>query len=539
MVDLATLVEILPSNASVIDRKLKKSSNRRGILFFLVALVGGLGYIAFHVAKDMDAVTITSTWPYFLLGLALLIALGFEFVNGFHDTANAVATVIYTHSLEPNVAVVWSGICNLAGVLASSGTVAFAVITLLPVELIIQVSSGAGFAMVFALLIAAILWNLGTWWLGLPASSSHTMVGSIIGVGLANQLMNVRTGTSGLDWQQAIKVLKALLISPVVGFGLAAVIILLSKWMIRYPSLYEAPKDNQPPPWPIRALMVLTCTGVSFFHGSNDGQKGMGLIMLILIGTVPTAYALNHAVSPMEVQDFIAASEQAGHILDRHVDKTAILGPDAREEVTDYIRTKQLQPATIMALRELVEDLNHEVALYKVFKSVPAQDQTNVRNDMYVASEAIRLMQKSNNPAFTPEENAALTNYKSKVDKATKFIPDWVKVAVALALGLGTMVGWKRVVVTVGEKIGKEHLTYAQGATAGLVAMGTIFAADNFGLPVSTTHILSSGIAGTMVANGSGLHLSTVRNILAGWIFTLPAAALLSGVLYWLFRAIS
>jgi len=508
-------------------------------MLFLVALLSGLGYIAFHVAKDMDSVTVTSIWPYLLLGLALLIALGFEFVNGFHDTANAVATVIYTHSLEPNVAVVWSGVCNLAGVLASSGTVAFAVITLLPVELIIQVSSGAGFAMVFALLIAAILWNLGTWWLGLPASSSHTMVGSIIGVGVANQLMNAHTGTSGLDWQQAVKVLKALLISPVVGFGLAAVIILLSKWMIRYPSLYEAPKDNQPPPWPIRALMVLTCTGVSFFHGSNDGQKGMGLIMLILIGTVPTAYALNHAVSPMEVQDFIAASEQAGHILDRHVDKSAILGPDAREEVTDYIRTKQLQPATILALRELVEDLNHEVALYKVFKSVPAQDQTNVRNDMYVASEAIRLMQKSNNPAFTPEENAALANYKSKVDKATKFIPDWVKVAVALALGLGTMVGWKRVVVTVGEKIGKEHLTYAQGATAGLVAMGTIFAADNFGLPVSTTHILSSGVAGTMVANGSGLHFSTVRNILAGWVFTLPAAALLSGMLYWLFRAIS
>jgi PiT family inorganic phosphate transporter len=539
MADLATLVEILPSNASAIDRKLKKSSSRRGVMLFLVALLSGLGYIAFHVAKDMDSVTVTSIWPYLLLGLALLIALGFEFVNGFHDTANAVATVIYTHSLEPNVAVVWSGVCNLAGVLASSGTVAFAVITLLPVELIIQVSSGAGFAMVFALLIAAILWNLGTWWLGLPASSSHTMVGSIIGVGVANQLMNAHTGTSGLDWQQAVKVLKALLISPVVGFGLAAVIILLSKWMIRYPSLYEAPKDNQPPPWPIRALMVLTCTGVSFFHGSNDGQKGMGLIMLILIGTVPTAYALNHAVSPMEVQDFIAASEQAGHILDRHVDKTAILGPDAREEVTDYIRTKQLQPATILALRELVEDLNHEVALYKVFKSVPAQDQTNVRNDMYVASEAIRLMQKSNNPAFTPEENAALANYKSKVDKATKFIPDWVKVAVALALGLGTMVGWKRVVVTVGEKIGKEHLTYAQGATAGLVAMGTIFAADNFGLPVSTTHILSSGVAGTMVANGSGLHFSTVRNILAGWVFTLPAAALLSGMLYWLFRAIS
>jgi PiT family inorganic phosphate transporter len=240
----------------------------------------------------------------------------------------------------------------------------------------------------------------------------------------------------------------------------------------------------------------------------------------------------------MEIQDFISASEQAGHILDRHVDKNAVLASDARDEVTDYIRTRQLQPGTILALRELVEQLNHEVALYKMFKSVPAQDQTNVRNDMYVASEAIRLMQKTGNPAFTAAENSSLSNYKSKVDKATKFIPDWVKVAVALALGLGTMVGWKRVVVTVGEKIGKDHLTYAQGAAAGLVAMGTIFAADNFGLPVSTTHVLSSGVAGTMVANGSGLQLSTVRNILAGWFLTLPAAALLSGLLYWLFRAI-
>ena len=551
MADLATLVQELPATATIpapakhpagptlLDRKIKKKDSRRGVALFVIALICGLGYIGFHLAKDLGSVTITSIWPYLLLGLALLIALGFEFVNGFHDTANAVATVIYTHSLDPNVAVVWSGICNLAGVLASTGTVAFAVITLLPVELIIQVSSGAGFAMVFALLIAAILWNLGTWWFGLPASSSHTMVGSIIGVGVANQLFNPHIGTSGVDWEQAIKVLKVLLISPILGFGFAGLLILISKRFIKYPALYEAPKNQQPPPWPIRILMVLTCTGVSFFHGSNDGQKGMGLIMLILIGTVPTAYALNHAVTAHDIQDFIAASEQAGHILDRHVDQSGILGEDARAEVTDYIRTKQLQPDTILALRELVEDLNHEVALYKVFKSVPPQDQTNVRNDMYVASEAIRLMQKAGNPSFTAQENAALKNYKAKVDKATKFIPDWVKVAVALALGLGTMVGWKRVVVTVGEKIGKDHLTYAQGASAGIVAMATIFAADNFGLPVSTTHILSSGVAGTMVANGSGLRFSTVRNIAAGWVFTLPAAAVLSGLLFWFFRFIS
>jgi PiT family inorganic phosphate transporter len=538
MADLATTAQAFPKGATLLDRKMKRSTSRAGVVAFLLALSASVSYIVFHVAKDLDAVSITSYAPYAMLALALVIALGFEFVNGFHDTANAVATVIYTHSLEPNIAVVWSGICNLAGVLLSSGTVAFAVITLLPVELILQVSSGAGFAMVFALLIAAILWNLGTWWLGLPASSSHTMVGSIIGVGLTNQLLNPHTGTSGVDWEQAMKVLKALLISPLIGFVVAGMLILLAKQVAKFPALYEAPKDSQPPPFPIRALMVLTCTGVSFFHGSNDGQKGMGLIMVILIGTVPTAYALNHAVSPAEIQDFIVASEQAGHILDRHVDPKGMLGADARAEVTDYIRTKQMAPDTILALRELVEDLDHEVVLYKEFKAVPPQDQANVRNDMYVASEALRLMDKAHTPAFTADERVALKNYKVKLDKSTKFIPTWVKVAVALALGLGTMVGWKRVVVTVGERIGKDHLTYAQGASAGLVAMGTIFAADKFGLPVSTTHILSSGVAGTMAANGNGLRLKTVRNIAAGWIFTLPAAALLSGMLYWVFRQI-
>jgi inorganic phosphate transporter, PiT family len=244
-------------------------------------------------------------------------------------------------------------------------------------------------------------------------------------------------------------------------------------------------------------------------------------------------------VSAADTQDFVASSEQAGRILDRYVDKSAIMGGDPRAEVTDYIRTKELKPSTILALHELVDDTGHEVAIFKEFKAVPDNQQTNVRNDMYVTSEALRLMQKSKKPAFTAEESAALANYKKHVDQATKFIPDWVKVAVALALGLGTMVGWKRIVVTVGEKIGKEHLTYAQGACAELVAMATISAADNFGLPVSTTHVLSSGVAGTMAANKSGLQMSTLRNIAMAWVFTLPAAALLSAALFWLFRQVS
>ncbi len=536
MADLATAVDVLPKRRSLLDQKFKRPPGRLGIALLLLAVLSGLGYIGVHLAKDLGNVSAASAWPYVLLTIALLSALCFEFVNGFHDTANAVATVIYTNSLEPTLAVVWSGVCNLAGVLVSSGTVAFAVVALLPIEVILKVSSGSGFAMVFALLIAAILWNLGTWWFGLPASSSHTLVGSIIGVGLASQFLNVRAGGSGLDWGQVMKVLEALLISPILGYVLAGLLILLSKHLLKYPALYEAPKGKEPPPLTIRALMILACTGVSFFHGSNDGQKGMGLIMLILIGTVPTAYALNHALGPKEVQSFIAASERAGRILDRHVASSAAPDADPRAEVTRYVQTKRLEPATLPALRDLVQDLNRRVAGYASFQSVPAAEQTRVRNDMYLTGAALHIMEQAHTPHFTAKENAALASYRGLLDKSTKFIPDWVKVAVALALGLGTMVGWKRIVVTVGEKIGKQDLNYAQGASAQMVTMATIFAADKLGLPVSTTHILSSGVAGTMSANGSGLHLSTVRNIAAGWIFTLPAAALLSGLLYCLFR---
>ncbi|MGB9333785.1 MAG: inorganic phosphate transporter [Candidatus Acidiferrales bacterium] len=290
-----------------------------------------------------------------------------------------------------------------------------------------------------------------------------------------------------------------------------------------------------PPSLVIRALLVLTCTGVSFAHGSNDGQKGMGLIMLILIGTVPTAYALNHAVGINQVQDFAAVSEQAIQAVNHYIDPNAVVG-DTRDEVTTYIRTREFKPSTMLAMQQLIGDIEHEVALYKALAKVPADQQANVRNDMYVISEALRLMQKSGKPVLAASDTAALANYKKHLDLATKFIPTWVKVAVALALGLGTMVGWKRIVVTVGEKIGKEHLTYAQVASAELVAAAKILAADRFGLPVSTTHVLSSGVAGTMAANRSGLQFATVRNIALAWVFTLPAAALLAGGLFWLFN---
>ncbi|HEY4083458.1 MAG TPA: inorganic phosphate transporter [Burkholderiaceae bacterium] len=507
------------------------------IIVFIGLLAAGLLFGGYSLTRDVvDAGVPATTWvPYLLLGVALLIALGFEFVNGFHDTANAVATVIYTHSLPPNVAVLWSGFFNFLGVLVSSGAVAFGIIALLPVELILQVGSSAGFAMVFALLIAAIVWNLGTWWLGLPASSSHTLVGSIIGVGVANALMHGRDGTSGVDWSQVTKVGYTLLLSPLVGFILSALLLLVLRRLVKNKALYEAPKGNKPPPWWIRSLLVVTCTGVSFAHGSNDGQKGMGLIMLILVGTMPMAYALNRAMPAEQTTQFVALAQVTQASLAKSTVFVMPASPvDSRQVLTTYVRTKSFTPEVVPALAAISGDIGAQIKDNGTLSKVPFAAVTNVRNDMYLASEAVRLLGKSDDAKFDADTKANLKAFQGSLDNATKFIPLWVKVSVAIALGLGTMVGWKRIVVTVGEKIGKTHLTYAQGASAELVAMMTIGAADMYGLPVSTTHVLSSGVAGTMAASKSGLQMSTIRNLLMAWVLTLPAAILLSGSLFWL-----
>lgn len=499
-------------------------------------LCAGLAFCAYSLVGDVAKTPDTAILPFILLGVALLIALGFEFVNGFHDTANAVATVIYTNSMPAHLAVVWSGVFNFFGVMVSSGAVAFSVVSLLPVELILQVGSTAGFAMVFALLIAAIIWNVGTWYFGLPNSSSHALIGSIIGVGVMNQLMATSpAGTSGVDWGQALGVGRSLLFSPLAGFILSGLLLLVAKIVLPIPALYKAPEGHKPPPLWIRGLLVLTCTGVSFAHGSNDGQKGMGLIMLILIGTVPAAYALNRALPASEVGTFAATSAAASKVVEAHAAGYNIIG-DPRPAVTQYVAQHEITGGTYPALAVLIADIGDQVKHYGSIAKIPAAAVGNTRNDMYLTSEALRLLVKDKGAELSASDTAALGAYKRSLDDATKFIPTWVKIAVAIALGLGTMIGWRRIVVTVGEKIGKEHLTYGQGAAAELVAMATIGAADAWGLPVSTTHILSSGVAGTMAANRSGLQWATIRNLLLAWVMTLPAAIVLSGALFFLFR---
>lgn len=510
-----------------------------GRLLFFAVLLGGALYAGISILADTRSVGESMSMAVLaFLAVALLIALGFEFVNGFHDTANAVATVIYTNSMPAPAAVIWSGVFNFLGVMFSSGAVAYTIVTLLPVDLLLHVGSSAGFAMIFALLTAAVVWNLATWYVGLPNSSSHALIGSILGVGFANQLISSGTGgTAGVDWGQAQKVLSSLLISPMIGFLGAMLLLYALKLLLKNPTLYRAPEGDAPPPRGIRALLIFTCTAVSFAHGGNDGQKGMGLIMLILIGCAPTAYALNRSMPAAETPAFVAQATRSAAIFEAHAGSATVTPGTARAVLESALKTKSASdPVVYAALGTVSRAVAAQLGAFGALKTVPASATSGLRNDMYLVLDTSKIITRSADGAsvFSAEERKQLGRYQIALEQGTRFIPTWVKIAVAIALGLGTMVGWKRIVVTVGERIGKSHLTYGMGAAAELMTAMTILLAERFGVPVSTTHILTSGVAGASVANGASLQGRTIRNMALAWVMTLPAVMLLSGVLYWL-----
>jgi phosphate/sulfate permease len=447
-----------------------------------------------------------------LLLLFLALALAFEFVNGFHDTANAVATVIYTHALRPGVAVVLSGLCNFLGVHLGGTAVAFSIVYLLPVDLLVAIGSGTGMAMVLALLCAAIVWNLGTWYLGLPASSSHTLIGAILGIGLTNAALQGKPLGAGINWHNAAEVIASLLISPLVGFVLAAGLYLIIRRIARNPRLEEPPSGEEPPPFWIRATLIGTCSAVSVAHGSNDGQKGVGLIMLILIGLLPAQFALNPGFDHRPVEQGIEVAARLEHLLDRLEPS-----PNDRE----------------IRLRKLLEDLRTTLARVPATGKLDARERWQVRSDLLRIDRSLSDLKVSFEPGILSDADEDLiAACQMSLRKATDFAPTWVIVAVACALGCGTMVGWKRIVVTVGEKIGRSHLNYLQGMAAEVVAAGTIGIADFGGMPVSTTHVLSSGVAGTMAVARSGLQYQTLYKIAAAWVLTMPAAMVLSGAFF-------
>ncbi len=433
--------------------------------------------------------------------LALLIAFGFEFINGFHDTANAVTTVIYTRTLKATPAVAYSGACNFLGVMLGGTAVAFSIVNLLPVDLLVQSDSVRAIVMVISLLLAGVIWNLATWWYGLPVSSSHTLIGSILGVGVTNSLIT-RGDVSGVNWAKAVEVGLSLLISPVIGFAAASALLLAMKRLVKEPRLYEPPDEGDSPPRWVRGVLLATCGGVSLAHGSNDGQKGMGLILLVLIGFLPTYYAvdLHHSGRAEEVREAAVAMR-------------AVLDQGAPAAADSAIRS----------------DLDAIIAVLEVNCSFA---QVGPNNRWEIREAILRVGRAIDKAGVAPDVRAALAPYRAPLTRSIEYVPAWVVLAVGLALGAGTMIGYKRIVVTVAEKIGKTHLTYAQGAAAEVVAAVTIGLADVVRMPVSTTHVLSSGVAGTKWANSSGLRGDTIKKIGLVWITTVPAAILFAAALF-------
>jgi len=489
----------------------------------------------------LESLGIPSIWLALGLALALFFALAFEFINGFHDTANAVATVIYTRTLSPYRAVILSGICNFLGVVLGGVGVAYAIVHLLPVELLINVDSKQGIAMVFSLLAAAIAWNLGTWYFGIPASSSHTLIGSLLGVGITNALLNDLSVADGINWQKAIDIVLSLIFSPLAGFFVAGVFLLALKRWRPQGRIHTIPKSHtyggkvKKPPFWTRVVLMLTSMSVSFVHGSNDGQKGIGLIMLVLIGFVPAQFVVNMNASPYQIERTRDAATHMNQFYLRHqnrLDAAALeTQPPASLQETSS-STPQRFRCEIANTEETIQNLLKTLNSVKTLAELSEDKRVLVRRDLLCLDDMARQIGKLSGIGAT--EKADLKRLRKDLAVATEYAPLWVIFAVALALGCGTVVGWKRIVITIGERIGKQGMTYAQGMSAEITAALAIGAANLYSLPVSTTHVLSSGVAGTMVANRSGLQGGTVRTILIAWILTFPMSMLLSATFFWL-----
>ena len=455
-----------------------------------------------------------------LLFVCLAAACAFEFANGFHDTANAVATVIYTNTLRPWVAVVWSAFWNFIGVFAGGIGVAMGIIYLLPVETLVDQNVYHGIAMVGALILAAIIWNVGTWYYGIPASSSHALIGSILGVGIAYSLLPESHG-SAVNWGKAGETGIALLVGPLLGFALTIGMMFIFKRLSTSKAIFKEPHKHKPPPMWIRLLLIVTCTLVSFFHGSNDGQKGVGLVMLILIGIVPSYFALDQSKNPLDMR---ASLTKVEYVMSR-VNRAELNA--ANQMLLADVQTQSADLDRIFAGSTRVEDL-------------PQATRFDIRRDALLLANRAKKLLGAKELSLSAADRKIYDDAVKDMKGFTDYAPWWVLLMVSLSLACGTMIGWQRIVKTIGERIGKEHLTYAQGASSELVAAAMIGASTAFGLPSSTTHVLTSSVAGSMVASRGvkNINPGMIRTIALAWVLTLPVTMVLSGLLFVLFRAI-
>ncbi len=477
-----------------------------------------------------------------MLVLALLFVLFYEAINGFHDTANAVATVIYTRAMRAQFAVVMAGVFNFLGVLLGGLSVAYAIVHLLPTDLLLNVSSAHGLAMVFSLLLAAIIWNLGTWYFGIPASSSHTLIGAIIGIGLTNAIVTDSSIVDALNIPKMISIFLSLILSPIIGLVIAGAMIFLLR---RYwsgtkkrrrihltPAEREKQDGKRKPPFWTRTALILSAVGVSFSHGANDGQKGIGLIMLVLIGVAPAGFVVNMSASGYDITKTHDAVVHLQQYYEKHqpalqhaIENTPVVPAQADANDTDFHCNSARTPVVLNQTEQMLANISS-------YDELTADQRAQMRRLLMCIADTATEVAKL--PETSTQDARFLKTLSRDLLNTVEYAPIWIIIAVALALSIGTMVGWKRVAVTIGEKIGKKGMTYAQGVSAQVTAAVSIGVASYTGMPVSTTQVLSSAVAGTMIVDGGGVQSKTVKNIALAWILTLPVSIGLSGLLYWI-----
>ncbi|MFC0180748.1 inorganic phosphate transporter [Thorsellia kenyensis] len=483
----------------------------------------------FSIFSELDLVTII------FLFLALGLVLFYEAVNGFHDTANAVATVIYTRAMTPYNAVIMAGIFNFLGVILGGLSVAYAIVHLFPNEVLLNIGSKQGILMMLSLLVAALTWNLGTWYFGIPASSSHTLIGSIVGVALGNAIFENTPMLEAINISKVTSIGLSLIISPLVGMVLAGGLLffLLKFWNTKKrrrihmtPEEREKKYRKKKPPFWTRISLIGSAIGVSYVHGSNDGQKGIGLVMLALIAIAPSVFVVNLSSDAYQIQRTHGAIYSFQDMVARY--PNVLISKEHTDVTVTDNETRFVCDINPSESIELSLRLLDKLPSYTKLTS---DERIQVRRALICIDESMKVL--LSHSGLTDSDRTLLSKIKKEDLLITiEYAPVWVIISVALALGIGTMIGWRRVVVTIGEKIGKQGMTYAQGFSAQLTAAVSIGIASQTGMPVSTTHVLSSAVAGTMIAGGGGVQSKTVKTIFMAWVLTLPVTVLLSGGLY-------
>ncbi|CAL4325746.1 Low-affinity inorganic phosphate transporter 1 [Buchnera aphidicola (Eriosoma grossulariae)] len=473
---------------------------------------------------------------YFLI-LSLIFVCVYEIVNGFHDIANSVITVIYTRSMSSNIAVIMASVFNFFGVILGGLSIAYTIVHLLPIEVLLNLSFFHRFLVIFFILLVVMLLNLFSWYYRLPSSSSHALIGSIIGIGFANSILFHCSLLNSINVIHIKNIFIVLICSPFFGFFIALFFVFLLrslKMILKYnniinmdPVFYKNKFNKTRPPFLIQMTLILSAIGLSYAHGSNDGQKSIGLIMLILMSILPGYFVLNLNSAPVEIihtQKSIKYFKEYYQLNNLHAMNSYSVS------IKKHFYSKySYYDDPFLSSMNYVNHIMNNVSNYR---------QLGITERIYIHRLLLLISNHINKKLILSNINQGdkifLKKLQFNILKSTEYAPLWIIFMVAFFLSIGSIIGWRRISVTIGKKIGQKNMTYGQAISIQMTSSISIGLANYVGFPVSTTHISSSAVMGVMLISRGGIQLKTVKNIFLAWVLTIPISIFLSGLLYWM-----